>query len=382
MRRAIFEEEHDSFRASFRRFLEAEACPNLAEWERDGIVSRDIYAKAAEFGFVAMAVPERYGGPGVDDFRFNVVIGEEASLAGVYGLALGLTLNNDVCVPYLLSYATEEQRERWLPGVAAGTSILAIAMTEPGTGSDLAGIATRALRSGDHYLLNGAKTFITNGINADLVIVAAKTDPGERHRGISLLVVERGMEGFERGRNLEKIGQHSQDTAELFFNDVAVPAENLLGEEGEGFRYLVSNLAQERVSIAVSALATARAGLAATLEYVGGREAFGKPISSFQNTRFQLADCHAEIEVAQAYLDRCVEALGVRELTPEDAAVAKLWCTEVQGRVLDRCVQMHGGYGYMAEYPIARLWADARATRIFGGTNEIMREIIGRSLGL
>jgi alkylation response protein AidB-like acyl-CoA dehydrogenase len=360
MRRAIFEEEHDSFRASFRRFLEAEACPHAADWERDGIVSREIYAKAAEFGFVAMAVPERYGGPGVEDFRFNVVVGEEAALAGVYGLALGLTLNNDVCVPYLLSYATAEQRERWLPGVAAGTTILAIAMTEPGTGSDLAGIATRALRSDDHYVLNGAKTFITNGINADLVIVAAKTDPTERHRGISLLVLERGMVGFERGRNLEKIGQHSQDTAELFFTDVAVPAENLLGEEGEGFRYLVSNLAQERVSIAVSALATARAGLAATLEYARGREAFGKPISSFQNTRFQLADCHAEIEVAQAYLDRCVEALVARELTPEDAAVAKLWCTEVQGRVLDRCVQMHGGYGYMSEYPVAGARADPR----------------------
>jgi len=382
MRRAIFEEEHDSFRQSFRRFLETEASPHRADWERDGIVSREVYAKAAQFGFVAMAVPERYGGPGVDDFRFNIVIGEEASLAGLYGLGLGLTLHNDVCLPYLLSYATEEQRERWLPGVAAGTSILAIAMTEPGTGSDLAGIATRALRSGDHYVVNGAKTFITNGINADLVIVAVKTDPGERHRGVSLLVLERGMEGFERGRNLEKIGQHSQDTAELFFNDVAVPAENLLGEEGEGFRYLVSNLAQERVSIAVGALAAARAGLAATLEYVRGREAFGKPISSFQNTRFQLADCHVEIEVAQVYLDRCVEALGARELTPEDAAVAKLWCTEVQGRVLDRCVQMHGGYGYMAEYPVARAWADARATRIFGGTNEIMREIIGRSLGL
>jgi len=382
MRRALFSEEQDSYRESFRRFLAEQACPHYAEWERAGIVPRELYAKAAALGFAGMAIPERYGGAGIDDFRFNVVIGEEAALAQVGGLALGLTLHNDVCLPYLLSYANDEQRERWLPAIARGELILAIAMTEPGTGSDLAGIKTTAIRSGEHYVVNGAKTFITNGINADLIIVAVKTDPQERHRGVSLLLVERGMEGFERGRNLEKIGQHSQDTAELFFDSVAVPAANLLGEEGAGFGYLMSNLAQERVSIAIGALGAARAGLATTLEYVRGREAFGKPIGSFQNTRFQLAECHAEIEVAQAYLDRCIEALGIRELTAEDAAIAKWWCTEVQGRVLDRCVQMHGGYGYMAEYPVARLWADARATRIFGGTNEIMREIIGRSLGL
>ena len=333
-------------------------------------------------GFAGMAIPERYGGAGIDDFRFNVVIGEEAALAQVGGFALGLTLHNDVCLPYLLTYANDEQRDRWLPAIARGELILAIAMTEPDTGSDLAGIKTTAIRSGDHYLLNGAKTFITNGINADLIIVAVKTDPGERHRGVSLLLVERGMDGFERGRNLEKIGQHSQDTAELFFDAVAVPRANLLGDEGAGFGYLMSNLAQERLSIAIGALGAARAGLATTLEYVRGRQAFGQPIGAFQNTRFQMAECHAEIEVAQTYLDRCVEALGVRELTPEDAAIAKWWCTELQGRVLDRCVQMHGGYGFMAEYPIARAWADARATRIFGGTNEIMREIIGRSLGL
>ena len=382
MRRALFSEEQDSYRESFRRFLAEQACPHYAEWESAGIVPRELYAKAAALGFAGMAIPERYGGAGIDDFRFNVVIGEEAALAQVGGLALGLTLHNDVCLPYLLSYANDEQRERWLPAIARGELILAIAMTEPGTGSDLAGIKTTAIRSGEHYLVNGAKTFITNGINADLIIVAVKTDPQERHRGVSLLLVERGMEGFDRGRNLEKIGQHSQDTAELFFDSVAVPAANLLGEEGAGFGYLMSNLAQERVSIAIGALGAARAGLATTLEYVRGREAFGKPIGSFQNTRFQLAECHAEIEVAQAYLDRCIEALGIRELTAEDAAIAKWWCTEVQGRVLDRCVQMHGGYGYMAEYAVARLWADARATRIFGGTNEIMREIIGRSLGL
>jgi alkylation response protein AidB-like acyl-CoA dehydrogenase len=382
MRRTLFTDEQDSYRDSFRRFLTEEACPHYPDWERDGIVPRELYAKAAALGFVAMAVPERYGGAGVDDFRFNVVIGEEAALAQLVGFGLGLTLHNDVCLPYLLSYASEEQRERWLPAVANGEVILAIAMTEPGTGSDLAGIKTTAIRSDGHYLLNGAKTFITNGINSDLVIVAVKTDPRERHRGISLLLVERDMDGFDRGRNLDKIGQHSQDTAELFFDNVAVPVANLLGEEGEGFRYLVSNLAQERLSIAIGALGAARAGLSTTLEYVRGREAFGQTIASFQNTRFQLAECHAEIEVAQTFLDRAVEALGRGELTAHDAAIAKWWSTELQGRVLDRCVQLHGGYGVMAEYGIARAWADARATRIFGGTNEIMREIIGRSLGL
>jgi len=380
MRRTLFTDEQQDYRESFRRFLADEVLPNYAQWERDGIVPRELYAKAAAMGFASMSVPERHGGPGIDDFRFNVVVGEEAALAQVVGFGLGLTLHNDVCLPYLLSYATEEQRERWLPALARGEQILAIAMTEPDTGSDLAGIRTTAIRSDGGFLVNGAKTFITNGINADIVIVAVKTDPSERHRGVSLVVLERGMEGFERGRNLEKIGQHAQDTAELFFNDVLVPESNLLGEEGQGFRYLVSNLAQERLSIAVGALGAARAGLAATIEYAQGRSAFGQPVSSFQNSRFQLAECHVEIEVAQSHLDACVAALGAGALTPEDAAVAKFNCTEVQGRVLDRCVQLHGGYGYMTEYAVARAWVDARATRIFGGTNEIMREIIGRSL--
>jgi alkylation response protein AidB-like acyl-CoA dehydrogenase len=382
MRRALFEDEHDAYRESFRRFLAEEAVPFHGDWERAGIVPRETYAKAAQYGFVAMAVPERYGGAGIEDFRFNAVLGEEAALAQVTGFGLGLTLGNDVCLPYLLRYATDEQKERWLPAVARGEAILAIAMTEPGTGSDLASIATTASRRGEHYLVNGSKTFITNGINADLVIVAVKTDPSQRHRGMSLIVIERGMSGFERGRNLEKIGQHAQDTAELYFNDVEVPVANLLGEEGEGFRYLVSNLAQERLSIAIAALAAARAGLAQTLTYVREREAFGQAIGAFQNSRFRLAECHAEIEVEQAHLDACVAALGTGELSAEDAAIAKWAATELQGRVLDRCVQLHGGYGYMSEYPIARAWADARATRIFGGTNEIMREIVGRSLGL
>jgi alkylation response protein AidB-like acyl-CoA dehydrogenase len=382
LRRDLYSDEHDSFRESFRRFLAAEALPHYADWEQARIVPREVFAKAAEHGFMGMAVPERYGGAGVEDFRFNVVLGEEAALAGVSGFGLGLTLHNDICLPYLLAYADDAQRERWLPEVCNGEALMAIAMTEPGTGSDLAAITTRAVRDGEHYVLNGTKTFITNGINADLVIVAAKTDPAERHRGISLLLVESGMEGFERGRNLEKVGQHAQDTAELFFNDVRVPLASRLGEENAGWGYLISNLAQERLSIAVAALAAARGGLRLTIDYVKGRNAFGQAVSSFQNTRFQLADCHAEIEVVQAHLDRCVQALGTGELTVHDAAIAKWWCTEVQGRVLDRCVQLHGGYGYMVEYPIARAWADARATRIYGGTNEIMREIVARSLEL
>jgi alkylation response protein AidB-like acyl-CoA dehydrogenase len=382
MRRTLFSDEHDTYRESFRRFLAEEAVPHHGEWERAGIVPRELYVRAADHGFAAMAVPEKYGGAGVEDFRFNAILGEEAALAQVPGFGLGLTLNNDVCLPYLLSYATDAQKERWLPGISRGELILAIAMTEPGTGSDLASIKTTAARHDGHYRLNGSKTFITNGINADLVIAAVKTDPTQRHRGISLVVLERGMAGFERGRNLEKIGQHAQDTAELFFTDVEVPLDNLLGEEGEGFRYLVSNLAQERLSIAIGALGAARAGLAQTLEYVKQREAFGRAIGAFQNSRFRLAECHAEIEVEQAHLDACVAALLEGELSAEDAAIAKWACTELQGRVLDRCVQLHGGYGYMTEYPIARAWVDARATRIFGGTNEIMREIVGRSLGL
>jgi alkylation response protein AidB-like acyl-CoA dehydrogenase len=293
-----------------------------------------------------------------------------------------MTVHNDVCLPYFLRYCDAQQRERWLPGIASGQLITAIAMTEPGMGSDLAAMSTRARREDDHYVLDGSKTFITNGINADLVIVAAKTDPSERHRGISLLVAERGMDGFERGRNLEKIGQHGQDTAELSFAEVRVPRENLLGEEGAGFRYLVSNLPQERLSIAATAVSAAEAALSWTLDYVRERRAFDQPIGSFQSSRFALAEARTELDIAQVFVDRCVERLGAGELSPEDAAMAKWWCTELQGRVVDRCVQLHGGYGYMVEYPIARAYVDARVTRIYGGANEIMKEIIGRSLGL
>jgi alkylation response protein AidB-like acyl-CoA dehydrogenase len=385
MRRTLFEDVHEDFRESFRTFLEREVVGEegrYGEWERAGIIPREVFALAGRGGFLGMAVPERHGGAGASDFRLNLVIGEEAQRAAVGSFGLGITLHNDICLPYFLGYCNEEQRDRWLAGIATGELITAVAMTEPGIGSDLAAMSTRAIRHGDQYLVNGAKTFITNGINADLVITAVKTDPGERHRGISLLVLERGMDGFERGRNLEKLGQHAQDTAELSFSDVRVPAENLLGEEGSGFLYLVSNLPQERLSIAASAVAAAEAALGWTLEYVRERHAFGQPIGSFQNSRFTLAELRSEVDIARVFIDRCAVALDAGELTPEDAAMAKWWCTDLQGRVVDRCLQLFGGYGYVLEYPIARAFADARVTRIYGGANEIMKEIVGRSLGL
>jgi long-chain-acyl-CoA dehydrogenase len=388
MRRRLFEDLHEDFRASFRTFLEREVVGEegrYGEWERAGIVPREVFAMAGRGGFLAMAAPERYGGAAAEDFRLNLVIGEEAQRAGVGSFGLGITLHNDICLPYFLIYCDEQQRERWLPGIVSGELITAIAMTEPGMGSDLASMSTRARSEGDEYVVDGAKTFITNGINADLVITAVKTGTGgreNRHRDISLVVIERGMEGFERGRNLEKVGQHAQDTAELSFSEVRVPVANLLGEEGEGFRYLVSNLPQERLSIAASAVAAAEAALEWTLHYVRERHAFGQPIGSFQASRFTLAELRGEVDIARAFIDRCVEALNDGELTPEDAASAKWWCTELQGRVADRCLQLFGGYGYMVEYPIARAWADARVTRIYGGANEIMKEIVGRSLGL
>jgi alkylation response protein AidB-like acyl-CoA dehydrogenase len=385
MRRTLFGDVHEDFRASFRTFLQREVVGDegrYGEWERAGIVPREVYSRAGAGGFLGMSVPERFGGAGAEDFRFNLIVGEECQHAGVGSLGLGVTLQNDICLPYFLRYCTERQRERWLPGIVSGELITAIAMTEPSMGSDLAAMGTRAARDGEHYVVDGSKTFITNGINADLVIVACKTDPKQRHRGISLLVVERGMEGFERSRKLEKIGQHGQDTAELSFDEVRVPVENLLGEEGEGFVYLVSNLPQERLSIAASAVAAAEAALAWTLDYVRERQAFGQAIGSFQSSRFTLAELRTEVDIARAYVDRCVNELNEGALSAEEAAMAKWWCTDLQGRVVDRCLQLFGGYGYMLEYPIARAYADARVTRIYGGTNEIMKEIIGRSLGL
>lgn len=382
MDRTLFEPEHEALRASFRAWLEKEVVPHKDDWDAAGIVPRAVFAEAGRHGFLGMSIPESYGGGGTDDFRYNLVIGEEVQAVGAGAAGLGFTLHNDICMPYFLRYCTDEQKQRWLPGIASGELITAIAMTEPGIGSDLASMATTARRDGDCYVVNGSKTFITNGINADLVITAVKTDPTQKHKGISLLVLERGMEGFDRGRNLEKIGQHAQDTAELFFNDVQVPVANLLGTEGQGFVQLVSNLPQERLSIAASAIAAARAALGWTLAYVKERKAFGQPIGSFQNTKFVLAEIATEVQIGQTFIDRCVLALNEGSLSADDAAMAKWWCTELQKRVVDRCLQLFGGYGYMVEYPIARAYLDARITTIYGGTTEIMKEIVGRSLGL
>ncbi|MFJ9391218.1 acyl-CoA dehydrogenase family protein [Nocardioides sp. NPDC101246] len=378
MKRTLFEAEHDAYRESVRTFLSKEVVPHYDKWEHTGIVPRELFIKAAELGTFA-AVPEAYGGAGVTDFRYNAVWLEEAARAGVAPAALGPSLQSDVCMPYLVEFTDDEQKQRWLPGVAGGEIITAIAMTEPGTGSDLSGIATRAVRDGDDYVVNGSKTFITNGINADLVITAVRTGD-HPHRGISLLVIERGMRGFERGRNLDKLGMHVQDTAELHFTDVRVPVSNLLGEEGTGFFGLTRNLPQERLSLAVSALAQASAALEWTLEHVRNRTAFGAPIGALQATRFRLAELVTEVDITQTYVDRCIVAHNDGDLSAVDAAKAKWWSTELQGRVVDACVQLHGGYGYMLEYPIARAYADARVSRIYGGATEIMKEIVGRSL--
>jgi alkylation response protein AidB-like acyl-CoA dehydrogenase len=382
MRRTLFGEEHDIFRQSFRTFVAKEMTPHHLEWERAGIVPRELFLAAGSHGFLCMAAPAEYGGGGVDDFRYNLIVSEEIQAAGVAGSGLGLTLHNDICLPYFLRLTDDEQKTRWLPGMCTGELVTAIAMTEPTIGSDLASMRTTAVLDGDAYVVNGSKTFITNGINADLVITAVKTDPSQKHKGMSLLVLERGMEGFERGRNLDKVGLHAQDTAELYFTGVHVPTANRLGGEGDGFVHLVQNLPQERLSIAMSAVAAARQALQWTVEYAKEREAFGQPIGSFQNSRFWLAEMRTETDIAQVFIDRCVEALDDGELTAEEAAEAKWWCTELQKRVVDTCVQLHGGYGYMLEYPIARAYVDARIQTIYGGTTEIMKEIIGRSMGI
>ena len=382
VQRGLFDDEHELFRDSVRRFIAAEVAPRNEAWEQAGVVDRDLFTGAGKHGFLGMSAPVEHGGGGTPDFRYNLVIAEEVQRAGINAAGLGWTLHNDICLPYFLALADDEQQARWLPGICSGELVTAIAMTEPGIGSDLASMTTTARRDGDDYVVNGSKTFITNGINGDLVITAVKTDPAERHRGMSLLVLERGMAGFERGRNLDKIGMHAQDTAELFFTDVRVPVANRLGEEGQGFRYLVTNLPQERLSIAATGVAAARAAFDHTLAYVKERTAFGQPVGSFQNSRFRMAEMATEIEIAQSFIDRSVLALNAGDLTAEEAAMAKWWCTELQGRVVDVCVQLHGGYGYITEYPVARAYADARITRIYGGTTEIMKEIIGRSLGL
>lgn len=381
MQRDLFEPEHDSYRDALRTLLQKEVVPNYAQWERDGIVPRELFAVFGEMGTFGFGAPELHGGSGVSDFRFNAVLHEEAAELGIAPATAGAVLQADVCMPYFVHLANEDQKRRWLPDVVTGAKVAAIAMTEPGAGSDLTGIRTRAVRGGDNFVINGAKTFITNGINADLVIVVTRTgdDP---HRGLSLIVVERGTPGFERGRNLAKVGQHAQDTAELSFTDVRVPAENLLGTEGEGFFGLTRNLAQERLSIAISGVAQASSALGWTIDYVRERRAFGASIGSFQNTRFTLADLDTQVDITQQYVDRCILKHNAGQLSGVDAARAKWWATDLQNRVVDACVQLHGGYGYMLEYPVARAWIDSRISRIYGGTNEIMKEIVGRSLEL
>lgn len=380
-RRELFEPEQDDYRETVSRFIAEEVAPNHARWESDHVVSRDLFTKMAAHGLLALEIPEEYGGQGVDDWRFNVVLMEEAAYSGVGDALMGPGLHTDIVVPYLMNAATAEQRDRWFPGVASGEQILAIAMTEPGTGSDLSGIKTRARRDGDDYIIDGAKTFITNGLLADLVVVAARTSD-DRHRGLSLFVLERGMDGFERGKQIEKLGQHCSDTTELFFNDVRVPAENRLGEEGSGFMQLVSRLVPERLSLAVSATAGADRALELTLDYVKQRNAFGRPVGSFQNSRFKLAELRTDVEMMRCFVDRTIARYCAGTATPEEAAMAKYKATDLLNRVADVGLQLHGGYGYTKEYPISKVWVDARVTTIYAGTNEIMKELIGKTMGL
>ncbi|MFC5744376.1 acyl-CoA dehydrogenase family protein [Actinomadura rugatobispora] len=381
MRRTIFTAEHDDFRAVARDFLAKNVVPHFPEWEEAGLVPKEIFTRVGELGVLGVQIPERFGGAGSGGFLYPAIWMEETARAHVNLGGLGVHVN--VVVPYFAAYCTEEQGERWLPGLGTGELMASIAMTEPGTGSDLAGMSTTAVRDGGHWVLNGAKTFITGGVNADLVVVVARTGRGgDRRQGLSLLVVERGMPGFTRGRNLDKLGLRTQDTAELFFEDVRVPAGNLLGEEGRAFEYLTGNLPQERLAIAVGAQAAAEAALDATLEYVRDRRVFGTSVASFQNTKFELAACATRLEAGRALADRALAAHEAGELSAADAAKVKVFCTELQGEVVDRCLQLHGGYGYMREYPIARLYADARVSRIYGGTTEVLKTIIAKSLGL
>ena len=379
MKRRIFNEEHEMFRDTVRSFMQNEIGPNADKWQEQGIVDRDAFLKAGELGLLLMWADEKYGGAGVPDFRYEQILIEENAKYGDAGFFM--TLHSRLVGPYIGDLATDEQKARWLPKCITGEHILAVAMTEPSGGSDVAGMRTKAEDKGDHYLLNGSKTYISNGILADLVVVAAKTDPGKSH-GLSLFVVERGMQGFERGRNLKKMGLKSQDTAELFFNNVRVPKENLLGERNKGFYHLMHFLAEERLLGAVGYHASGNAAFDLTMDYVTERKAFGQTIADFQNTRFRMADMRTELDIAQAYIDQCVIEHNEGALSADDAAKAKLFTSELEGRVMDQCVQLHGGAGYMDEYPICRMYLNARVSRIYAGSSEIMREIIARSIGL
>ena len=381
MEQHLYEPVHNEFRALAATFLEREAVPFHDQWESDGIVDREVWRKAGKTGLLGMDVPEEYGGGGqAGDFRFQCVLVEEIVRAGCSGLGFGL--HNDVVAPYLIELTNDEQKQRWLPGFCDGSIVTAIAMSEPGAGSDLAGVRTSAVRDGDHFVLNGQKTFITNGEMADLVVVVVKTDPSRGAHGVSLVAVESGTPGFTRGRRLAKVGLKANDTAELFFDDCRVPVANLLGEENEGFYHLMANLPRERLSIAVGAVAAAESVLAMTIEYAKTREAFGRPIGSFQHNRFLLAELATEVTIARTFLNHCVHEFNAGRLTISDAAMVKWWATELQNKVADRCVQVHGGYGFMLEYPVAKAWLNSRVTTIYGGTTEVMKEIIGRGLGL
>ncbi len=377
--RTLFTADHEAFRDSVRRFIEREIVPYHAAWEDQGYVDREVWRKAGANGLLCQTMPEEYGGAGVDKL-FAVVQFEELTRAGCSGI--GFSLHSEIVAPYLLRYGTEEQRQRWLPRLASGEVIGAIAMSEPAAGSDLQAIKTTAIRREDHYLLNGSKTFITNGWHADLVIVVAKTRPDAGAKGTSLLVVERGMPGFETGKRLKKLGLKAQDTSELFFDNVKVPLDNLLGAENSGFVSLMQELPWERLQIAIAAVASAQVAIERTVEYVLERKAFGQAVASFQNTRFMLAELQTQVQVARVFVDRCIELLLKSELDTATASMAKYWTTDLQCKVIDECLQLHGGYGYMWEYPIARQFADSRVQRIYGGTNEIMKEVIARSMGL
>jgi acyl-CoA dehydrogenase len=382
MRRILFDDEHDDFRESVRAFIAAESTPHVPSWEAEGMVPREFWRKAAAQGMIGFEVPPEYGGPGLDDFRFNAVVAEEVA----YGNAIGdnFQLQSDIICAYLCDLATEDQKARWLPPFMQGDLTFAICMTEPGAGSDLRAIATKARRCDGGYVLNGTKTFVTAGVQAGVAIVVADLEPdSDRNRGgLTLLCVDDGTQGFTRGPKLEKIGCRAQDTAELFFDDAFVPAENLLGEEGRGIAQLMRHLPRERLSIAVVAVAVAEQALAITLTYCKEHRAFGQPIGTHQGLRWQLADMQTDVQLGRVFVDRCLQALLDGELTAEQAAQAKYWTTEMENRVVDRCLQLHGGYGYMEEYPIARLWRNARVQRIYGGTSEIMKDIVGRSMGL
>ncbi len=375
----MMEEEHVMFRDAVRAFMQKEIEPHYEAWEKAGQVPREVWRKAGELGILSIYIPEEYGGMGLDDYRYNAIVSEE--LARVNGTGPGFAIQNDIVVPYLLEYCNEEQKQKYLPKVASGEWIGALGMSEPAAGSDLKGLKTTAIKQDDHYLLNGSKTFISNGIMCDFVVLAVKTQPELGSKGFAIFIVDRGMEGFSNGENLDKIGMKGQDTAELFFDNVKVPFENLLGQDGKGFYYLMHNLPQERLSIAVTGMGAMEATLEQTIQYCKDRQAFGRPIGSFQNSRFKLAELQTELTIARTFVDKCIEELNAKTLTAEKAAMAKYWVSDLQCKLIDDCLQLHGGYGYMNEYKVARAWRDARVQKIYGGTNEIMKEIIGRSMG-